>query len=56
MDTLDALLTLATRIEKQIFDEERSVKEPLEKLTRSVAKQECVIEIYKLIGEVKDND
>jgi hypothetical protein len=51
MDTLETLLQLASIVEKQISYDKTS--DQLEKSIRAVAKNEVLIEIYKLINNEK---
>lgn len=53
MDTLETLIELANNIEKSIIAESKKDIEPVEKLIRANAKNEVLIEIYKLINNEK---
>lgn len=53
METIEALLMLATVIERQIELDESIDIDPIDKLIRSNAKKEVLIEIYKFINKEK---
>lgn len=53
METIETLLTLASVIERQIIDDTKKNTDPIEKLIRSNAKNEVLIEIYKFINKEK---
>jgi hypothetical protein len=53
METLEVLIDLANKIEKQIIEESKKDYDPVEKLIRANAKNEVLIEIYKYINKEK---